>query len=111
MRGFLRCSDSEIDIAGVAIRDLGIRLPGGRLDVIEVLPPDGLDEFAVDEISDANQGLSHNNLRAETSRDSATSLGMTRRVIASMNSPLMKFRICRYSILIVAGHLLIIEYN
>src|SRR5262249_52272946 len=93
-KGSLCCSHRKINVVCVAVGHLRIGFTCGRLDVVEISAADRLDEFAVDEVADANQSLGHNKLHAETSRDSSTSLGMTRKRIGLTNSPLMKFRIC-----------------
>ena len=43
---------AHLDVAGIAVGDLGVRLPGGGLEVVEILVSRGFDETAVDEIAD-----------------------------------------------------------
>ena len=52
----------QFDIATVAIRDLRIRLAGGRLDIVEILAADRRNELAVDEVTDAH-GFSMHGMR------------------------------------------------
>ena len=55
---FSAAADRQLDIAAVAVRDLRIGLARRRLDVVEILAADRLNELAVDKVSDL-VGLRH----------------------------------------------------
>src|SRR5215472_2921560 len=98
----------------VAVGHLRIGLTCGRLDVIEIFTTGRFDEFAVNEISDANRGLGHNKLRGQISGDSfqpshkatarqATSLEMTRSGTGPTNRLTMNWLISTDSARMCAG--------
>ena len=58
-KSFLGRGHGKIDIARVAVGDLRVRLARRRLDVIEILAADRLDEFTVDEILNSGRFSAH----------------------------------------------------
>src|SRR6266699_1837905 len=62
----LRRGDGKIDITAIAIRDLRIRLPRRRFDVVEIFSADRLNKLAVNEVSNFRVGF--HRLRARASK-------------------------------------------
>src|SRR5205814_10246362 len=55
----LRCSDSKIDIVGIAVRDLRVRFASRRFDIVEISAGNRLDEFAINEVADLERLGAH----------------------------------------------------